>query len=330
VDEAGPFGCRLALHADWSWHPSKRWMTLALWRSGAWHVEAPEPVGETASLLHRLDAQAEGGRIAFGIDCPLGLPRAHARLHSGRHGHFRDFLTRLDDEPDFLRVCHSLDEVHAGRPFYPQRGLRGMSRASHAAALGLPDASALSRHCDRATATRAAGAPVFWTLGANQSGKAAIAAWRDLVLPLLREAPERLHLWPFDGDVAAWGKTPAMAGQVLLAETYPAEALDQIGLRLRNGALRGSKRRQGDRAALAGDLRMVLDRLRVRPSTRLTSELANGFGPDANGEDRFDSVLGLICILSVLTGQRPDHVPEDPWVRHWEGWVLGLKSCDAT
>ena len=326
---AGPFGCRLALHADWSWHPSKRWMTCALWQDGAWHAEAPEPVGDTGSLLHRLRAMAQGGRVAFGIDCPLGLPRAYAGLYAGLHDDFRGFLAGLDDMPEFLQVCHSLDQLSGRRPFYPQRGLRGMSRAAHAAALGLPDAAALSRVCDRATATRPAGAPVLWTLGANQSGKAAIAAWRDLVLPALREAPERLHLWPFDGDVAAWGRTPALPGQLLLAETYPAEALDQLGLRLRNGTLRGSKRRQGDRAALADALRTLFDQLQVRLSVRLGNELEGGFGADANGEDRFDSVLGLTCMLSVLAGHRSDHLPDDPWVHAWEGWVMGLGGTSS-
>ena len=40
-------------------------------------------------------------------------------------------------------------------------------------------------------------------------------------------------------------------------------------------------------------------------------------------EDRFDSLLGLLCVVGVLSGARADFVPDDPWVRHWEGWVLG-------
>lgn len=319
----------MALHADWSLHASKRWMTRAVWQDG-WHAEAPEPVGEAASLMQRLCRQAgmraDGSRIAFGIDCPLGLPRAYVRRHPGPHRDFREFLLGLDDMPDFTRVCSELGELSGQRPFYPQRGLRGMSRAAHASALGLPDASSLYRRCDRATATRAAGAPVFWTLGANQSGKAAIAAWRDLVLPALREAPDRLHLWPFDGDLSAWS---AGARRVLLAETYPAEALDQFGLRLRKAGGRGSKRRQSDRASLAEALRERFDRLQVRLSVDLGAALDSGFGADASGEDRFDSVLGLACVLSILSGQRADLVPEDPWVRCWEGWVLGLSPDDT-
>jgi hypothetical protein len=51
--------------------------------------------------------------------------------------------------------------------------------------------------------------------------------------------------------------------------------------------------------------------------------VADGFGADAAGEDRFDCTLGVLCALNVLAGHRPAFVPDDPWVRRWEGWVLG-------
>ena len=143
--------------------------------------------------------------------------------------------------PDFFQVCATLDDVRAERPFYPARGVRGMTRAAHAAALGLPGAAALSRACDRATDERPAGAPLFWTLGANQSGKAAIHAWQAVLLPALAAG---------DGPalVAVRRTVAGAAGprRVAVAETYPAEALRHLGIRLR-----GSKRRQADRAAAA-------------------------------------------------------------------------------
>ena len=85
----------------------------------------------------------------------------------------------------------------------------------------------LSRWCDRATAERPAGAPLFWTLGANQSGKAAITAWRDWIVPALgahgrnpgrRNRP--IRLWPFEGGLHAL----LAPGVAVLAEVYPAEA----------------------------------------------------------------------------------------------------------
>ena len=59
------------------------------------------------------------------------------------------------------------------------------------------------------------------------------------------------------------------------------------------------------------------------PSAALKAEIESGFGADASGEDRFDSLLGLLGQLAVLDGTQPDFIPDDPWVRQWEGWVLG-------
>jgi hypothetical protein len=49
----------------------------------------------------------------------------------------------------------------------------------------------------------------------------------------------------------------------------------------------------------------------------------DGFGADAAGEDRFDALIGVLGVINVLDGNRPDGVPDDPWLRRWEGWVLG-------
>jgi hypothetical protein len=188
-----------------------------------------------------------------------------------------------------------------------------MTRAAHAAALGLDGPASLSRLCDRATATRPAGAPVFWTLGANQSGKAAIAAWRDWLAPALA-AGAPVSLWPFAGKLHGL----LAPGRVAVAEVYPAEALRQLGLKLA-----GSKRAQPPRLALAEALRATMARLRVAPTPALARSVAEGFGADAAGEDRLDCVLGLLNLVAVLDGAQPDHVPDDPWVARWEGWVLG-------
>jgi hypothetical protein len=302
----------LAAHADWSIDSRKRWMTVARRHGSGWRVAAPAPVGAVQTLFPRLRAAAEGGAVALGVDLPIGLPRAYVPYVSGARD-FPEFLRGLARRPAFFRVCASLAEVSAERPFYPARGVAGMTRAAHAMALGLGGAAGLSRLCDRATAERPAGAPLFWTLGANQSGKAAVAAWRDCLAPAL-EAGERLALWPFAGDFRAL----LAEGRVAVAETYPAEALRHLGLRLR-----GSKRRQADRAALGPGLRDVMRRLAVAPDGAMQAAVEAGFGSDAAGEDRFDSTLGLLAVLNVLAGNRPDGTPDDPWLRRWEGWVLG-------
>jgi hypothetical protein len=299
----------LAAHADWSISPAKRWMALARREAQGWVAEAPRPVGDPAALLPAL--LAEGVPVALGLDLPLGVPRGFA---AGRpEADFPAFLVARHGDAAFFEVSPTLATVCPARPFYPARGVKGMTRASHAAALGLEGAAALSRLCDRATAARPAGAPVFWTLGANQSGKAAIAAWRDWLAPALA-AGAPVSLWPFAGPLHRL----LAPGRVAVAEVYPAEALRQLGLKLS-----GSKRAHPPRLALAEALLAAMARLRVAPSADLARCVADGFGADAAGEDRLDCVLGLLNLIAVLDGSRADHIPEDPWITRWEGWVLG-------
>ncbi len=301
----------LAAHADWSVDPGKRWAALARRDGARWRLVMPAPVGDLATFLARLRAEAPDQSVALGVDLPLGLPRAYAaRLPDAG---FLPFLRRIATCPEFFRVATSLAEIGPDRPFYPARGARGMTRAAHAAALGLAAAGELSRACDRATSERPAGAPLFWTLGANQTGKAAIIAWRDLLGPALA-AGEAVRLWPFEGAFRAL----LAPGVVTIAETYPAEAMRHLGIRLA-----GSKRRQADRAAAAPALRAAVASLAAEPDPGLHAAIATGFGADAAAEDRFDCILGLLCVLNVLAGRRPDTAPDDPWIGRWEGWVLG-------
>jgi hypothetical protein len=253
----------------------------------------------------------EGGPAALGLDLPLGVPRGFAETRAEQG--FPAFLSGLVGNPDFFAVSPSLATVSPARPFYPARGIKGMTRAAHAAALGLPDAAGLSRLCDRATAERPAGAPVFWTLGANQTGKAAISAWRDWLAPALA-AGAPLHLWPFAGVL----HDLLRPGQLALAEVYPAESLRHLGLKLP-----GSKRAEAPRQALAPALRDAMAALCVTPDAALAEMIQTGFGTDAAGEDRFDSLIGLLGLIGVIDGKRPDFIPEDPMIRAWEGWVLG-------
>ncbi len=302
--------CRLAAHADWSVSPAKRWLCFAERDGDGWRLGAPGRVGDAATLLARLNERAEGRPVVLGVDFPIGLPRAYAARLSGL-ANFPAFLDSLAERPAFFQVAARIADVSPERPFYPARGIAGMTRAAHAAALGLDGPEARSRACDRATAYRPAGAPIFWTLGANQTGKAALHAWSTLLLPARRGS---FGLWPFAGNL----RDLLVPGQVVLAETYPAEALRQLGL-----SPPRSKRRQADRAELALPLRRCLDRLAVRASDALAEAIDDGFGADAAGEDRFDSLLGVLNVIAVVSGRRPDTVPDDPWIRRWEGWVLG-------
>jgi hypothetical protein len=305
----------VAAHADWSVDPRKRWVTVAHRRAGRWLAEAPGPVGDPATLLHRL--LAPGAPVALGLDLPLGVPREFAagRAEAG----FPAFLRGLAGNGDFFAVSPGLQTVSPERPFYPARGIKGMTRAAHAQALGLSGALGLSRHCDRATAIRPAGAPVFWTLGANQSGKAAISAWRDWLAPTLA-AGGPVRLWPFEGGLAEL----LAPGVAVLAEVYPAEAMRHCGVKLL-----GSKRAQGPRLAAAAALQAAMALRCVSASPALAAMMETGFGADAQGEDRFDSLVGLLGLVGVLEGLRADFIPADPWIRRWEGWVLGQTDLPA-
>lgn len=302
---------RIVAHADWSIDPRKRWVAIARREGTSWRLATPVPVGDVATFLERLCGMAAGGAVALGVDLPLGLPRGYAASLPERG--FPHFLASMATRPAFFQVCATLTELTPDRPFYPARGIRGMTRAAHALALGLGGSADLSRACDRATTQRPAGAPLFWTLGANQSGKAAIAAWQHMILPALARG-DVLRLWPFDGAY----RSLLAPGKVALAETYPAEAMRHLGI-----VLKGSKRRQADRAAVAAGLSTAMAELRVAPDPECAVAVADGFGADPAGEDRFDCTLGVLCVLNVLAGNRPDTAPEDWWIRQWEGWVLG-------
>jgi hypothetical protein len=135
-----------------------------------------------------------------------------------------------------------------------------------------------------------------------------------MLLPALANRDLVVRLWPFAGPFRAL----LAPGVVALAETYPAEALRHLGIKLK-----GSKRRQSDRIAVAERLRAAMAALHVVPDRACELAVADGFGSDAAGEDRFDCVLGVLCVLNVLAGNRPDTAPADPWIMRWEGWVLG-------
>ena len=276
-------------------------------------VISVSPVGDLTSLLARLSCRAANQPVVLGVDFPLGLPRAYVARHLDPSSDFLAFLKGLSRGAPFFDVADDLADVGAGRPFYPRRGLRGITRLGHAQALGLSDVRDMSRLCDRATTQRPAGAPLFWTLGANQSGKSAISGWRDLLLPAFSNET-RVALWPFAGPLC----TILTPGVTTIAETYPADALRQIGLRLV-----GSKRRQSDRLALVPGIRAVMAGLDAEADAGLDLWLKTGFGSDPAGEDRLDCVLGVLCVLMVLSGRRPDTPPPDPWLTRWEGWVLG-------
>ena len=302
----------LVMHADWGTHPRKRWQAAAVLQAGGRYRLLPTaPIGPLADLWRAL--AATDGHVLLGCDFPLGLPAAYA----ARAG-IDDFARALphlgsDRFAAFYDVADRPDEIGLTRPFYPDRP-GGRRRQQLLDGLALDRWSDLLRRCDRRTPMRNAACVLFWTRGGNQVGKAAIAGWRDLLAPAVRAGLD-LGIWPFQGGLAEL----IARHRFTVAETYPAEVYGHLGIALRR---HGGKRSQIARRAAAGRL-CGID---VALEPRAQAEIEDGFGTGADGEDRFDAVVGLLGMLLVLRGQRGSGEPDDPVVRRIAGWILGQQA----
>jgi hypothetical protein len=306
----------LVAHADWSAHPAKRWMARAVLQPGGRYlVQPPAPVGTVGDFWPRLEANAPSGSKLIGVDFPIGLPVAYAERVGIND--FREALVGFD--ADFYRPARSPEEISLARPFYPDRP-GGRSRRDLLEGLGLESWDHLHRRCDRATARRPAACPMFWTLGGNQVGKAAISGWRELLAPA-RGSGTDLAIWPFDGPLRALLRSQ----RFVVAETYPGEIYGHLDLRQ---ALRshGGKRRQSARGACADALLTWAKRSEVSLAPALADEMRAGFGPEPGADDRFDALVGVCGMLNVVRGARPSGEPGDPVVRRIEGWIFGQSS----
>jgi hypothetical protein len=71
---------RVIAHCDWSIHPGKRWMAVALPNADrtGWQIGLPEPVGVTATFLEQLGTRSTApGPVLVGVDFPIGVPAAY-------------------------------------------------------------------------------------------------------------------------------------------------------------------------------------------------------------------------------------------------------------
>lgn len=308
----------LVAHADWGSNAARRRLAYALRQpNGRFIAYAPGPAGDPRALLARLRAFAPDGGILFGVDFPLGLPRRYAAIAG-----ITDFAALLPELgsgrwAQFYDVAGHPDAISIERPFYPQRP--GGTRQAHLIqALGMTTIDDLRRRCDLASAARRAAAPIFWTLGAQQVGKATIVGWRDMLGTARRaRAPGDAtfpFLWPFDGRL----DDLLTAGRLVVAEVYPGECYHHLGV-----TLRGSKRAQATRAAAATALLAWADAARVALDPALRCAIDEGFGAAPGGEDDFDATVGLFGALNVVLGRRAAGEPGDEVVRRVEGWILG-------
>jgi hypothetical protein len=118
------------------------------------------------------------------------------------------------------------------------------------------------------------------------------------------------------------------SSRIVAAETYPREYyryLTAPGV----ARSRWSKRRRADRLVWVPGILGWADSLGVDWEPRIRGRVADGFSDGANGEDEFDAVIGLLAMISVITGKlAPGEPRDDAAVTTVEGWILGRSVSD--
>ena len=301
-------------HADWSTAASKRWIATARRTPAGWVASGPRPVGPSLALLQDLVSAARSRRVLAGFDFPIGLPASYGILTG-----FQTFLEALPalgraaGWEGALEVCSRPDEVSVRRPFYPRTATKGVSRTALTEGIGVGTFGELLRQCERGGPGLRAACSVFWTLGGNQVGRAAISGWRELIRPALEQGAA---LWPFDGDLQSLNRRDGL----VLAETYPADGYAVAGASFSS---RESKTSQSDRRSKAASI-LKWAALAAVDIEDAKEALADGFGSGRNGEDQFDALIGLLAMIAVVDEHRPEAtVKTAPEIAAWEGWILG-------
>lgn len=312
---------KIVAHADWSIHTSKRWMACAIQHDGVYVAGCPEQVSRADTLLSDLQSESSGhGPVLAGFDFPIGLPDEYARQAG-----ITDYLEWLPQLgighwSDFHKVATRPGEISLRRPFYPNAP-GGTSHRHLLDALGVGTIDDLRRSCERRHAFARDASPLFWTMGPNQVGKAALSGWREMLVPALRDASVDVAIWPFAGDLP----NLLRLHQVVVVETYPGEMYHHVGVtwpKLPGGAKSG-KGSQVARRRNASPLKIWAKANGVRLQSALADAIDDGFGANSTGEDQFDAVIGLFGMLNVLLGRRAHGAPDDVVTRSIEGWIFG-------
>ena len=308
------------LHADWGSQPNKRILSRALLEpDGSYRLTCMTPIKNPAEWSIGLRQRIQPDQsIWLGFDFPIGLPIAYAQ-NIGVVDFFSFLLSQsAPDWADFFNPALEPHEISNQRPFYPARP--GAAKRSHLTdGLGISSFSELLRSCEVSPALPRSAAPLFWTLGGQQVGKAAILGWRDVILPWLQTSPDSLAIWPFSGCTAP----QATPGQVTMFETYPAYYALSLGLRADAQMRQAGKRSLVYRLAAADILLRQAKSLRLAIPEIWEKEIASGFA-NPNGDDWMDSLVGLLGMLQVIRGDLPLKLPINPIIHTIEGWILGL------
>lgn len=308
----------MIVHVDWSAHPSKRWMARAfLDSSNRYCVRAPEPVGDVSTFLYRIKEQSGADAlILLGFDFPIGLPYTYAKLISVTN--FLSLLPQLGKGAwaNFYLVAETYDQINLYRPFYPNKP-GGKSIEELTKQLNMERVDNLRRQCELAHPGRRAASPLFWTLGPQQVGKAALNGWKYVLTPGLLDVSLNVTIWPFAGNLVDL----LQPGRIVIVETYPAEYIAHLLPDLKRR--RFSKRSHRDRMTISTPLLDWARNTEVILHPFLEKQIKNGFSEEANGEDLFDTVIGLFGMLNLIIGKRTFYEPLNPIIKHIEGWIFG-------
>lgn len=308
----------LVVHADWSVNPKKRWMATAVQNGDRYLAKPPELIGELDDFLLRMQARVKSHDwILLGVDFPIGLPIAYAQKIGVKS--YLNFLPQLGhgDWKSFFQVAESEEQISIYRPFYPKHP-GGTSQKKLLAGLGFPTIDHLLRECEKSPPLHRRAAPLFWTMGAQQVGKAALNGWQKVIIPSLLDPSLDVALWPFAGPI----RDLAAPGKLIIAETYPADLIQRLHV-IKKGE-RLSKRVQTARSVMGSRLLNRAKRIGIKVQKELRSRLINGLGPGAAEEDPFDAVVGLVGMLSILSGDNHHFEPSNNHIKQIEGWIFGL------
>ena len=297
------------VHSDWSINPSKRWTATAVRVRSDWRIASLLQTPPSSEFLTFLFDRSF--RTLAGFDFAVGLPQVYLdKIEMD----FLKFLVVIGDRPwdEFSSVAVSSDQISIHRPFYPKSALRGVRRSDLVRGLAVESFADLLRTCERKTSGRRAASPIFWTLGGNQVGKAALSGWNEVLRPARKRGAQ---FWPFDGSLET-----LTTRTLTIAETYPAEAYRHIGFNLQSNM---SKRDQSSRKWAAASIIQRCKTYHIQLTEDIQSSIVDGFGRQSSGEDAFDALAGLLSMIEVAEGRRPASPFTNLAVQKREGWILG-------
>jgi len=302
---ATPVAYDRLVHSDWSVSPGKRWTAIAHRSLQGWSIDSLAQTPPASAFLDLLFAAA---RTLAGFDFPIGLPA----IYLDRIG--SDFCQLLssplsDQAQRFLTPVATLSDISPAQPFYRSHPPGGR-QADLLRGLGCADFQHLLRACEMKTTNRSRAESIFWTVGAKQVGKAALCGWNDVVIPARARGA---RLWPFDGPLSALS-----SHALTLAETYPAEAYQHLGM---NRIVR--KRTQDGRQAAGAVMLAWASRHHVTLPAGIAALISSGLGVREDGEDAFDAIAGLCGMIEVADGRRAEAPDAMASRAQREGWILG-------